>query len=192
MQWRSCAIDGPGGSGKSTLARSLAIQYSAKIISMDSFLLPPSRQRASAIARNYDLFRLYAEVIEPLAFHQPISYRVMDVATGQFEPQRRVIGAHERVILDGIYSHELAFRDAFDYTIYVGIPHEERMRRAVRLVGDLNGPTWLDKWLPGEDTYLASQTPMSSADLVLDDSKPFPSPNSIMDQLDRRLEVVAS
>ncbi|MTA82614.1 MAG: uridine kinase, partial [Actinobacteria bacterium] len=104
MHWKACAIDGPGGGGKSTLASQLASDLGATVISMDSFLLPDSKHRVSAIAKNYDLDRFYEEVTESLLDGKDINYRVMDLATGAVGPQRINIPAGTPVIVEGVYS----------------------------------------------------------------------------------------
>lgn len=181
MHWNACAIDGPGGGGKSTLAAQLATDLGATIISMDSFLLPESKHRVSAIAKNYDLDRFYEEVTEPLLDHRDINYRVMDQATGTLSAQKVRIPAGEKVVIEGVYSLELSFRDSYDFTIFVDAPKDALMERAFNL--EIGGKSWLDKWLEGEETYFVAQHPKLAASLVLDGTQPFPSTAEIMNHL---------
>ena len=172
MHWKACAIDGPGGGGKSTLAAQLAADLDATVISMDSFVLPESKYRVSAIAKNYDLDRFYEEVTEPLLDHRDINYRIMDQATGNLSAQKVHVPAGQKVIVEGVYSLELSFRDSYDFTIFVEAPKDALMARAFSL--EIGGKSWLDKWLEGEETYFVAQHPKLAATLVLDGTKPFP------------------
>jgi uridine kinase len=181
LHWKACAIDGPGGGGKSTLAAQLAADLDATVISMDAFLLPESKYRVSAIAKNYDLDRFYEEVTEPLLDHRDINYRVMDQATGTLSVQKVNIPAGQKVIIEGVYSLELSFRDSYDFTIFVDAPKDALMARAFSL--EIGGKSWLDKWLEGEETYFVAQHPKLAATLVLDGTKPFPATAEIMNYL---------
>lgn len=178
MHWIACAIDGPGGGGKSTLAAQLASDLDATVISMDSFLLPESKHRVSAIAKNYDLDRFYEEVTEPLLDSKDINYRVMDLTTGTLGADRVNVPAGRKVIVEGVYSMELSFRDSYDFTIFVDAPKEALMARAFSL--EPGQSSWLDKWLEGEETYFVAQHPKLAATLVLDGTQPFPSTAQIM------------
>ena len=182
MHWKACAIDGPGGGGKSTLAAQLAADLDATVISMDAFLLPESKYRVSAIAKNYDLDRFYEEVTEPLLDHRDINYRVMDPAPGTLSAQKVNIPAGHKVIIEGVYSLELSFRDSYDFTIFVDAPKDALMARAFSL--EIGGKSWLDKWLEGEETYFVAQNPKLAATLVLDGTQPFPSTAQIMEKIE--------
>lgn len=188
MQWRSCAIDGPGGSGKSTLAGVIAGGLGAKVISMDAFLLPSSKHRFSTIAKNYDLDRFMFEVIDPILVGGDISFRTMDPLTGTFQPAKTLIAAHEQVVIDGIYSLELGFREAYDFTLFVEAPKDVLMQRAVKTKQGSLGVSWLDKWLDGEETYLQAQSPKEAATLVLDGSKPFPLATDLLASVSAKLQ----
>jgi uridine kinase len=181
VHWKACAIDGPGGGGKSTLAAQLAADLDTSVISMDAFLLPESKHRVSAIAKNYDLDRFYEEVTEPILDHRDINYRVMDQATGTLSAQKVNIPAGHKVIIEGVYSLELSFRDSYDFTIFVDAPKDALMARAFSL--EIGAKSWLDKWLEGEETYFVAQHPKLAATLVLDGPKPFPATAEIMNYL---------
>lgn len=184
LNWKACVIDGPGGGGKSTLAAQLAFDLGASVISMDSFLLPDSKHRVSAIAKNYDLDRFYEEVTEPLLDKRDINYRVMNLASGTLSAERVNVPAGVQVIIEGVYSLELSFRDSYDFTIFVDAPKEQLMSRAFSL--EAGTKSWLDKWLEGEETYFVAQHPKLAAMLVLDGTKPFPPSAEIMLKLQER------
>ena len=183
MNWKAMAIDGPGGSGKSTLAKQLATDLGAEIISMDAFLLPATNYRLSAIAKNYDLDRFGQEVIDPILLGEPIKYDVADLKTGKMTAVK--VPAGRPVIIDGIYSFEVRFREAYDFSIFVHANRETLLHRGMSLHGGAG--SWLDKWLVGEETYLEAQSPMSAASLILDGSLPTPTTAEVMEMLSLRL-----
>ena len=188
MNWKAMAIDGPGGSGKSTLARQLAEDLGAEIISMDAFLLPETNYRLSAIAKNYDLDRFGFEVIDPLVLGEPIKYQVANLETGAMKTVK--VPAGKPVIIDGIYSFEVRFREAYDFSIFVHANRETLLHRGMSMQG--GSGSWLDKWLVGEETYLEAQSPMSATTLILDGALPTPSTAQVMEMLSLRLSQRAS
>jgi uridine kinase len=178
------AIDGPGGAGKSTLANKLAEDLGATIIPMDAFLLPERKHRISAIAKNYDLDRFYEEVTDNLLDQRDITYRVMDLTSGELNPKKITVPAGQKVIVEGVYSLELSFRDSYDLSIFVDAPKKFLMERAFEF--EAGATSWLDKWLPGEETYLAAQHPKLGAMLVLDGTQPFPTTSQIMEAFSQK------
>ena len=183
MLFRACAIDGPGGSGKSTLAQQMAGDLGAEIISMDSFLLPPADYRLSAIAKNYDLDRFNQEVVYSILDEEPITYGAADIQSGTFRTV--TVPAGKPVIVDGIYSFEVRFREAYDFSLFVHANRETLLHRGMS--GTEGSGSWLDKWLIGEETYLDAQSPMSAATLILDGALPVPTTTQVMEMVKIRL-----
>jgi uridine kinase len=188
MFWKVCAIDGPAGSGKSTLALQMARDLGAEVISMDSFLLPADNYRVSVIAKNFDLERFGDEVINPLLAGLPVRYRVADAADKTMSWVH--IPAEKPIIIEGIYSLYLRFREAYDFSIFVDADRETLLRRGV--VGEVGGASWLDKWLPGEETYLEAQAPIAAATLVLNGAAPTPPTKRVMQLIQLKLAQLAS
>jgi uridine kinase len=182
MNWKAMAIDGPGGAGKSTLAKQLANDLGAEIISMDAFLLPATNYRLSAIAKNYDLDRFGQDVIDPIMLGEPIKYQFADLKTGKMKTVK--VPAGKPVIIDGIYSFEVRFREAYDYSIFIHANRETLLHRGMN---HSDSGSWLDKWLIGEETYLEAQSPMSATTLILDGSLPTPTTEQVMEMLSLRL-----
>ena len=187
MNWRACAIDGPGGSGKSTLARQMAKDLGAEIVSMDSFLLPEDKYRISVIAKNYDLDRFSEEVTYPLLAGEPVRYRVADALNKRMNWVE--IPIEKPIIVDGIYSLAVRFRDGYDFSLFVDADKETLLRRGVNKVS--GAASWLDKWLEGEETYLEAQAPMTAATLILDGAAPVPSTQQIMELIQLRVDQLA-
>jgi dephospho-CoA kinase len=188
MIWKAMAIDGPGGSGKSTLAKQLASDLGAEIISMDAFLLPATNYRLSAIAKNYDLDRFNQEVIDPIIIGDPIKYHVANIRTGKRTAVK--VPMDKPVIIDGIYSLEVRFREAYDFSIFVHANREILLHRGMSTEG--GACSWLDKWLVGEETYLDAQSPMSAASLIVDGALPTPTTAQVMEMLSIRRRELAN
>jgi uridine kinase len=184
LEFRACALDGPGGSGKSTLARQLAADLNASIIPMDDFLLPPEKYRVSVVAKNYDLDRFDIEVAKPLSFGAPISYTRTN--PDGYSTEKIRVPTSRPVIVDGIYSMDVRFRSYYDFTIFMDADKETLLRRATQIQG--SSGTWLDKWLVGEETYLEAQSPISAATLILDGTKPLPTTSQVLELVQLRLE----
>jgi uridine kinase len=187
MNWRACAIDGPGGSGKSTIARQMAKDLGAEIVSMDSFLLQEEKYRISVIAKNYDLDRFSEEVTYPLLIGEPVRYRVADAQNQRMNWVE--IPIEKPIIVDGIYSLEVRFREGYDFSLFVDADKETLLRRGVDNVS--GAASWLDKWLEGEETYLEAQAPMTAATLILDGAAPMPSTQQIMELIQLRVDQLA-
>jgi hypothetical protein len=92
------------------------------------------------------------------------------------------------VIIDGIYSFEVRYREAYDFSIFVHANRETLLHRGMNQGGS---GSWLDKWLVGEETYLEAQSPMSAATLILDGSLPTPKTTQVMEMLNIRLSQEA-
>jgi uridine kinase len=184
VDWLVLAIDGRGGAGKTSLAGSLAVHLNAKVISLDSFLLPKSKERNSAIAKNYDLDRFYLEVVDRVSRGVDIQFHPFDKAKGILSRQPIGVKAGKNLIIEGTYSMELNFRAVYKHKIFLDFQEEARLRRSLLAPSSAE---WLDKWTIGEDVYFETQDPKSAADLVLDASRPFPSPAQIMSQLDMKI-----
>ena len=94
------------------------------------------------------------------------------------------VPAGKPVIIDGIYSFEVRFREAYDYSIFVHANRETLLHRGMN---HSDSGSWLDKWLIGEETYLEAQSPMSATTLILDGSLPTPTTEQVMEMLSLRL-----
>jgi uridine kinase len=166
----------------------MAKDLGAEVISMDSFLLPADKYRLSVIAKNYDLERFSDEVIDPLVAGMPVRYRVADSANQKMSWVQ--IPPEKPMIIDGIYSLKVRFREAYDFSIFVTADRETLMRRSVS--NDPGAASWLDKWLEGEQTYLEAQAPMTAATLIMDGASSTPSTNQVMEMIQLRLGQLAS
>ncbi|HUA11618.1 MAG TPA: hypothetical protein VMA83_06410 [Solirubrobacteraceae bacterium] len=167
---RVVAIDGCGGAGKSTLARQLVASLpAAAVVAMDDFYRPADGQRGapSAHGGSYDIPRLIAEVLEPLAAAKPGLYRRYDWESDRLAEWRDVPAA-ATVVLEGVYSTSAALRSFIDYAIWVQAPRSARLRRGIERDGEQARSRWETEWMPAEERYIAGEHPDERAELVVD------------------------
>ncbi|WP_198654460.1 uridine kinase family protein [Nocardia aurea] len=165
-------IDGRGGSGKSTLARQLADGWSGvTVIEMDDFYLPRNQRPddTSKPGANFDRYRLISEVLEPLRAGRHGKYQRYDWNRDELAEWHEVDPAG-LVIVEGVYSTSSLLRDYFDFKAWVDASYEVRLARGVARDGEEMRSTWVDKWMPTEDVYVALEEPQRFADLIVDGS----------------------
>jgi uridine kinase len=166
---RLIAIDGRGGAGKSTLARSLVAGWpQALVIEMDDFYRPLAErtQSPSSHGADLDIERLVGQVLEPLTSGRAGRYQRYDWdedrLTTWVDVQAGVV-----VVLEGVYSMSQRLRGYIDYSIWVECPYDVRLRRGVERDGEAMRATWVERWMPAEDRYVAAERADVQADLVV-------------------------
>ncbi len=147
-------IGGHGGSGKSTLA---AMIPGAQIVSTDEFWT----------GDEFDLARLGREVVTPLAAYATARFASYDWAARTARGERTVepVGI---VVVEGVCALHRNLRDAYDVRIWVDAPYDVRLERGVARDGEAARATWVEKWMPSEDRYVARDDPVSCAHLVIE------------------------
>ena len=156
VKTRIVAVDGPGGAGKTSLAEWLAAQLDAPVVHTDDF---------ASWENPVEWWpELIAHALEPLAAGEPARYRPTSWGAEQREPL--VIEPAEFVILEGVTASREAFRPYLAYSIWIDTPRGLRLKRGL----DRDGAEALDeweKWIAGEDRYVARERPAERADCVL-------------------------
>jgi uridine kinase len=147
-------IGGHGGAGKSTLAAQVP---GAQIVSTDEFW----------DGDGFDLERLRAEVFEPLLDGLVARYASWDWAERRPGGERWVV-PEGVVVVEGVCALHRMYREDYDVRIWVEAPYEVRLARGVARDGEDARATWVERWMPGEDRYVARDDPVSCADLVVD------------------------
>jgi uridine kinase len=164
------AIDGPSGSGKSSLAAWLQKVYGdCAVFHMDDFFLPPERktvERLNTPGGNVDWERFLEEVLLPLKREEPFSYRPYDCGTGMLSNSAfatpRILN-----IVEGVYSHHPALRDAYDMTIFLNIGRQEQSERILKRNGKRMHKRFLEEWIPLEDLYFREMCIAQKANFTL-------------------------
>ncbi|MFA6076379.1 MAG: AAA family ATPase [Negativicutes bacterium] len=167
------AIDGCGGSGKTTLADQIAtLDLRVKVIHVDDLYLP-SQERKNRVAAeiavggNYDLDKLFYEVIHPYRHGLPVRYQKYDWQTDRLGNWDEV-AAGQILVVEGVYSLHCKLRDSFDFKIWVDCPRDERLRRGIERDGAGLRDFWEKEWMPLEDEYLRQMQPWKCADYIID------------------------
>jgi uridine kinase len=165
-------IDGPGGSGKSTLAELLAgLLPGACVVQADDFYLPSTLRpgEEAGIAANYDLDRLTAQVLQPVAAGERAAYQRYDWDDDRLGDWV-TLPETGPVIVEGVYCTRDDLRAFYTYEIFCTASREVRLRRGLARDGEEARHQWVEVWMPAEDRYIAAQRPQDRADLVLDGS----------------------
>lgn len=157
---RTCtviAIDGCGGAGKSTFASALAAVWpGSEIVHTDDF---------ASWDNPLDWWpRLLTEVLQPLSAGRPATYLKTDWLQEGREEYGFVSGP--RVILEGVSSSRLEFREHLSFCVWIDTPREERLKRGLERDGISAAPLW-QEWMKAEDSYVAEHSPITHADLIL-------------------------
>ena len=149
-------IGGRGGSGKSTLA---GLIPNAQVVGTDEFW----------DGEGFDLERLRAEVFEPLVAGATARYASWDWAARRPGGERTVAPCGV-VVIEGVCALHRMFRDDYDVRVWVDAPYETRLARGVARDGEAARATWVERWMPMEDRYVARDDPVACAELVVDGS----------------------
>ena len=147
-------IGGHGGAGKSTLAREIP---DAQVVSTDEFW----------DGEGFALGRLRAEVFDPLVAGREARYASWDWDRRRPGGKRSVVPAGV-VVVEGVCALHRMFRDAYDVRVWVEAPYDVRLARGVARDGEDARATWVERWMPMEDRYVARDDPVSCADVVVD------------------------
>ncbi len=153
---RIVAIDGPGGAGKSSLALALAEPLGAQVVQTDDF---------ASWENPLDWWpELIERVFEPLREGKLASYRPTSWGGGERAPV--VVEPGGIVLVEGVSASRRAFRPYLAFSIWVETDREVRLARGLERDGlDARG-LW-ERWMAGEDQYVASERPAEHVDVVL-------------------------
>jgi uridine kinase len=153
-------IGGHGGAGKTTLARAIR---SASVVGTDEFW----------DGSGFELSRLRREVFDPLLEGRSARFTSFDWSA-RMERGERVVEPSGIVVVEGVCALHRMFRDDYHVRIWVEAPRELRLARGVARDGEAARSTWERVWMPNEDRYVATDDPISAADLIVDGSRVRP------------------
>lgn len=165
-------IDGLGASGKTTVAQAVALlRKDVSIIHTDEFYLPENERGKKApandgVSQDFDWDRLDAQVFQAAARGLLVKYQHYDWRADRWGDWIEV-PAGNWIIIVGVYALQSRFFPYLDYSIWVDIPREERIRRMTEREGEAVSELWQQKWLPIEERYLEIDHPDKRASIVL-------------------------
>jgi uridine kinase len=180
-------VDGPDAAGKTTFADRLAGQLRAPVVraSIDSFHHPAAvrRQRGELSPEGYyrDSFDYLALVNELLAPFREGDARVRigkhDFRTDMAAlSEARDLPARAVLVFDGVFLLRPELRDWWTLSVYLHVPPEVTITRALHRDVDLFGTTeaithrYDARYLPGQALYRAEASPQEAAHVLIDNS----------------------
>lgn len=157
-------IDGFGASGKSTFAKMLHHHIpSAGMVCIDHFYQP----LVPGGTNEFHWERFEKEVIQPIRAGMEIRYTPYDWTSGSFQ-EVNIITKDQPVIVEGVYSTQKRFVDAYDVKIWVDVSRDTRLARGIARDGEASRPMWENTWLPYTEKYMMEFRPDLCADMVID------------------------
>ncbi len=130
------AVDGCGGAGKSTLASELSDALGeVPVVHTDDFASPDEPFEGWP--------RLLEEVLQPACAGKRVRYRRYDWVAGCLG-ETVVVPEHDMVLLEGVGSSRLAFRNHLSLAIWVDCPPMVRLQRGMARDGAAALSRWRD------------------------------------------------
>jgi uridine kinase len=187
------AVDGVDAAGKTTLADELVAPLTERgrtvvRASVDGFHRPRAdryrRGELSAAGYYHDSFdyaALRADLLDPLGPGGTGRYRTatFDLRADQPRAEPYLAAAADAVlVVDGVFLLRPELGDAWDLRIFVDVPFQEALRRALDRDRVLFGSAeavaerYRRRYLPAQRRYLATVLPRRVADVVVDNRDP--------------------
>jgi len=163
---RWVGIDGKGASGKTTLATAVvAALPGAVVVHVDDFARPS--------VETWERDRFVEQVLTPLSQGRPARYERWDWGTDASAGWSEVpVGVP--VVVEGVSSTDERLGVPWDVTLWVDVPAEVRLTRALARDGEAMREQWVERWMPAEDAYEAAQRPQDRVDAVVVAGAGFP------------------
>ena len=179
-------IDGLGGSGKTTFTKSLEIEMRKKglkisVLHIDDFIHPKNVRYNNSISEwkcYYDLQWRYDylidEILLPIKMGHLINKQIelYDKDKDAYMHHHLKMDLDNILIIEGVFLQRAEVRPFLDYVIYIDVPKEERLKRALArdiYIGDK--PAILTKYekryFPAEDKYVSEYNPAKKADWTI-------------------------
>lgn len=162
------ALEGGAATGKSTLAAQLSRHFSAPVISMDEFFLPPdlrTEERFCEAGGNIHYERFEEEVAAPIRAGEAFSYRVFDCSRMDYGEMRRMEKC-PLLLIEGVYCLHPRYRDIYTLKIFLQTTAETQDQR-LKARGEWLYERFQKDWLPMEKLYFDAFHPEQSCDAVL-------------------------
>lgn len=162
------ALEGGAATGKSTLAAQLSAHFSAPVISMDEFFLPPAlrtEERFREAGGNIHYERFEEEVASPLRAGEAFSYRVFDCSRMDYGEKKR-IEKGPLLLIEGVYCLHPRYRDIYSLRFFLETAQETQDQR-LKARGEWLYERFQNAWLPMEKLYFDTFHPKQFCDAVL-------------------------
>lgn len=155
---RWIGVDSKGVTGKTSLAARIAAALPGSVIvHIDDFARPD--------LRGWERDRFVRQVLEPLLAGRPAHYQRWDFDRNAGAGWHTVPTGLP-VVVEGVSSTDMRVGVPWDFTIWIEVPYEIRLARALERDGPEMMERWLTDWMPSEDAYEQEQRPQDRVDLV--------------------------
>ena len=155
---RWVGVDGKGATGKTTLAAQIAAALAGSVtVHIDDFARPD--------VRGWERDRFLRQVLRPLLAGRPGRYQRWDFDRN-VGAEWHTVPVGVPVIVEGVSATDERLGVPWDFTIWVEVPYEVRLARALERDGPERMDRWLTDWMPSEDAYEEAQRPQERVDLV--------------------------
>jgi uridine kinase len=155
---RWVGVDGKGATGKTTLAALIAAALPGSVmVHIDDFARPD--------VQGWERDRFVRQVLKPLLAGRPGRYQRWDFDRNM-GAEWHTVPFGVPVVVEGVSATDERLGVPWDFTIWVELPYEVRLARALERDGPERMDRWLDDWMPSEDAYEAAQRPQDRVDLV--------------------------
>ncbi|WP_036609622.1 uridine kinase family protein [Oribacterium sp. P6A1] len=167
------AIDGRSGSGKTTLADFLAKQFDANVFHMDDFFLQShqrTEERLSEVGGNVDYERFREEVLIPLWYGDPVSYRPFSCKIMEIDKDKEQTIKPKRInIVEGSYSQHPYFGEPYQLRVFLDIDEESQLENISARTGGDNEimEKFRNEWIPKEEEYIKANDLEEKADVYI-------------------------
>jgi uridine kinase len=155
---RWVGVDGKGATGKTTLAAQIAAALPGSVVvHIDDFARPD--------VKGWERDRFVVQVLRPLLAGRPGRYQRWDFDRN-VGAEWHTVPVGVPVIVEGVSATDERLGVPWDFTIWVEVPYEVRLARAMERDGPERMDRWLTDWMPSEDAYQTAQRPQDRVDLV--------------------------
>ena len=122
-------------------------------------------QTTLADVRGWERDRFVRQLLQPLLAGRPGRYQRWDFDRN-VGAEWHTVPVGVPVIVEGVSATDDRLGVSWDFTIWVEVPYQVRLARALERDGPARMDRWLSDWMPSEDAYEEAQRPQDRVDLV--------------------------
>ncbi len=177
-------INGIDCSGKTTFAESLdeffaSRGFKTQMIHTDDFHNPTSyrysgvNQAENYYKKSFNISTIINELLVPIYHKKEFSKRLtlLNLISDKYEMEKEYTIDNDTIIIfEGVFLFRKELAPYIDYKIYLHISPEESKLRAKKRDSEASMNKYDDKYLPAQKKYLDEFPPLTTADMIIDNS----------------------